>query len=1023
MSYLGLMENFVFNAAFDTAVNSAAPDEFGGALPSIDISSDAESSQGLLYFDIFGDAAGQIEAGSTIVSASLTLQVTDATIDDIALHRMIVSWSESSTWDSLLNGVSTDGAEAFVAPDASLSGASLGLVTIDVTTSLSAWSQGEQNWGWVLTGGTDPFAFDSAEGGVSPVLTVVVEEVQPTSGTVSFQQGVSGYTGTTDTYIRENRATTDYSGLEKVYVEGSEPGGGEMQALLSFDSIFGNQPGQIPLGAVITSATLDLDIGDQTTDPVTLHQMLIDWDGTPTLTWDAFGSGIQTDGTEASSEAIASLPFGISASSGTIDVTASLQAWSDGEQNHGWLLSSVGEDIWRFASSESGSAPVLTVTYDTDVTPPPSSGTLTFEQGVDGYDGVDDTYIREIRPTSDYSSITKVYIEGAEQGGGEMQALLSFDSLFGDGPGQIPLGAVITSASLDLEIGDSTIDSISVYDMLIDWDAAPDRTWDAFANGIQTDGAEASDTAVATLPFGIGNGTGSIDVTSSLQSWSDGAENNGWLIRSMGEDLWRFAASESGTGPVLTVSYTTDATPPPTSGTLSFEQDVNGYTAVSDTYVRENRATTDYSTNTKVYVEGSEPTGGEMQALISFGDLFGTGAGLIPSGATITSATLELEIGDSTDDTVSFHQMLIDWDAAPDQTWDAFSAGIQTDDIEASSTAVATSDGLSNGIQSIDVTVSLQAWSDGSANEGWLVRSSGEDLWRFASSESGNGPVLTVSYTLDPVAPVFNPTLLATYDATQYNADDPSGAGSGDPSGLAYVPGLDVLFLADSEHDESPYFSPINLCAIRLDGTYVGAYSMAAFTDEPTGLFYNPANDRLYVSDDDAQKIFIVDPSDPTVSESEIDLSALGIDDAEEPVVDPVTGNIFLLDGQARTLYELDSLGGFIDSTVLPTEILDVEGLAYDAENEVFFLASGANRGVIFQMDRDANILGSSDLLNDESNPVTGGKPKIKALEFAPSSDPSDGDQMSLYVADYGSDQVADGRIFELDPYDDFQVV
>lgn len=126
MSYLGLMENFAFNAAIDTAVNSAVPDEFGGTLPSIEISSDAESSQGLLYFDIFGDGAGQIEAGSTIVSASLTLQVTDATIDNVALHRMIVSWSESSTWDSLLNGVSTDGAEAFVAPDASLSDASLG---------------------------------------------------------------------------------------------------------------------------------------------------------------------------------------------------------------------------------------------------------------------------------------------------------------------------------------------------------------------------------------------------------------------------------------------------------------------------------------------------------------------------------------------------------------------------------------------------------------------------------------------------------------------------------------------------------------------------------------------------------------------------------------------------------------------------------------------------------------------------------------------------------------------------------
>jgi hypothetical protein len=39
---------------------------------------------------------------------------------------------------------------------------------------------------------------------------------------------------------------------------------------------------------------------------------------------------------------------------------------------------------------------------------------------------------------------------------------------------------------------------------------------------------------------------------------------------------------------------------------------------------------------------------------------------------------------------------------------------------------------------------------------------------------------------------------------------------------------------------------------------------------------------------------------------------------------------------------------------------------------------------------------------------------KIKGLEYAPSSDPNDGNAMSLYVADYHSDQVNDGHLYEV---------
>jgi hypothetical protein len=52
--------------------------------------------------------------------------------------------------------------------------------------------------------------------------------------------------------------------------------GGIAQALLRFDNIFGNSPGQVPLGSVIVSATLTVSVFDLGS-PVNMHRMLIPW--------------------------------------------------------------------------------------------------------------------------------------------------------------------------------------------------------------------------------------------------------------------------------------------------------------------------------------------------------------------------------------------------------------------------------------------------------------------------------------------------------------------------------------------------------------------------------------------------------------------------------------------------------------------------------------------------------------------------------------------------------------------------
>ena len=187
-------------------------------------------------------------------------------------------------------------------------------------------------------------------------------------------------------------------------------------------------------------------------------------------------------------------------------------------------------------------------------------------------------------------------------------------------------------------------------------------------------------------------------------------------------------------------------------------------------------------------------------------------------------------------------------------------------------------------------------------------------------------------------------------------------------------------------------------------------------------MAYNPQNGFLYISDDDADQIFWVNPANPEVKLGQIDVEHLGIEDAEDPEFDPATGNMYVLDGFLTAMFELTPNGNLVRVIDLPAAITDAEGLAYDDARDVFYISSGATNGTIFEVGKDGNLIDTFTLLNGSAyrQPGGGAKPKLKGLELAPSSDPNDGNHKSLYAVDYGVDQVADGRLFELDLGPDF---
>src|SRR5688572_5723900 len=102
------------------------------------------------------------------------------------------------------------------------------------------------------------------------VLFVLFATAAPLGAqTVTFRQGVGGYTGYQDSQIRQtmpDSVLTDNPGNPgQIRVDG-EDGGGVVYGLLRFNNIFGTGTGQIPLGSTINSATLTFDFAEDGVD-------------------------------------------------------------------------------------------------------------------------------------------------------------------------------------------------------------------------------------------------------------------------------------------------------------------------------------------------------------------------------------------------------------------------------------------------------------------------------------------------------------------------------------------------------------------------------------------------------------------------------------------------------------------------------------------------------------------------------------------------------------------------------------
>ena len=204
-----------------------------------------------------------------------------------------------------------------------------------------------------------------------------------------------------------------------------------------------------------------------------------------------------------------------------------------------------------------------------DVVEPDWNGLLStvsksFQEGINLYSGTQDTYLNENDKSATYGGLAYFTTDADHDKNKEAQALLRFDSLFGAGTSQIPLGVTISSVSLELNVSDSSdaAANITLHRMLTNWTES--SSWDSMSNGVDTNDTEAASAADATVasPATLGKVTiTGAGLNASVQAWANGDTNYGWVIINDHDDGWDLDSSEVGITswrPKLTVQYLVD---------------------------------------------------------------------------------------------------------------------------------------------------------------------------------------------------------------------------------------------------------------------------------------------------------------------------------------------------------------------------------------------------------------------------------------------------------------------------------
>ncbi|MFT5526511.1 MAG: hypothetical protein ACI9HK_004488, partial [Pirellulaceae bacterium] len=729
--YAGTVDTFIQGAAGD-ANNSAAPqlnvDGSNGGLP----------VQALLQFnEIFGDANGQVPVGAEITSATLVLQVTNPGAA-ISLHRMIDLWLATDTWNSLGDGVQTDGVEAVGDADVVTGTVGTGSFAIDVTSSLAVWSSApDSNRGWaIIPTGANGEDFFSAEGEVPPVLEVSYRIVDNTAPVAFHDQASTAE----DTLVRVNVLANDVDadGDSLTIVEISDPANGHAEVV---GDVVVYMPNDNFNGVDNFTYAIEDAHGARATATVTVFVAPVN--DAPIAERD------EASVDEDTSVTISVLDNDVDVDGDTLTVTTatqgnkgSLVVNNDGTVTYTPNADATGEDVIIYTiidgngGSDVGELELLIRAVND--APEAVSDRATTESGVPV-----DIHVLANDVDIDGDSLV---VTGVSNGNGgpvsinndgtvtySPQPGFTGEDLFtytiSDGHG----GADTAEIIVNVTGGINNTPPVAIDDVatLVSSDSV---LIDVLGNDIDADG-DALVIVSLTQPAG-----GQVDILDGQVIFVPDAEFTG-------QTTFEYTVGD-GHGGTDSALVTVDVFE---IDVAVFQQGLDGYEGTVDTYIRGARANRSYGEVASLNVDGRSGRQ-PVQTLIRFEEIFGGGEGQIPEGAVILSARLDLRISNS-GNPISVHRMVSTWDDTI--TWNAASGGIQADGNEAEVEADVVTDRLRRGLRGIDVTASLHAWADDPAsNLGWAFLPTGNNGVDFDSSEGLWAPRLIVEFAIPAVAGV-----------------------------------------------------------------------------------------------------------------------------------------------------------------------------------------------------------------------------------------------------------------------------
>ena len=248
---------------------------------------------------------------------------------------------------------------------------------------------------------------------------------------------------------------------------------------------------------------------------------------------------------------------------------------------------------------------------------------------------------------------------------------------------------------------------------------------------------------------------------------------------------------------------------------------------------------------------------------------------------------------------------------------------------------------------------------------------------------------------------------------------------SPDSAGVAYIEHRDNLLVSDSEVNEEGWYVGVNLYEMSLSavitshlGTTIG------WSNEPTGVSYNPSNQHLYVSSDSGGGVlFDVDPGgdgtygtgDDTVESTD---AGQGTGDAEGTTYDPVSGHMFVVDGVGSEILRIspgadglfdgsgDSLVGTIDVGAFGAG--DPEGISKNPFADTLLVVDDSST-TVYEVTKTGVLVRAIDV---SAAPTT----KLAGIVLAPASA---GGGWNMYLVDRGIDNSQDsnendGMMFEM---------